>query len=352
MSEDDPPNSVSADPPSPELARLKDNPSFMKLVETVNRLSEYSDFTPEFLENFPKNLPCKFALKLGPNIIGYAVIDWRAVGGKLLDALTLKPKPEELSEEEYFQLLRDYIESLSAKEQFQVLLPSFSAMWHMLEHMPKKMHDALVQLAMEGRQKVIIKQQRELGKSVPSPAKFAEQLAKIEKDAIKSRLPKLKPTKTKPAWQNADNLRGFAERVMVRQLLCQCMKNVYDRCDFLDDWADDLRHDEQFRLLSSEVSQEAITWAIRQIGDDRISPRDRETVLVACEIARRELDLPFQEIQTLRGYYQEGTRLLRADRNKRKAVTANGLPSAPSTRGMDGADSAPPTLDIDSAHSE
>jgi len=349
------PNDTSdphADLVSENITKLKSDPGFMKMVETVRRLNKYDDFSSDFLDQFPDKLPRKFALQIGPNVIGYAVIDWRAVGGKLFHALTLKPKPEQFTEDEYFRLVKEYFESLSAKEAMDAMLPSFSAMWHMMEYMPRKVNDAIAHLVLEGRQKVVIKQQQELGRSVPSPAKFADQLAKIERDAIKKRLPKVQPTKTKPAWQNENNLRRFAEKVNARHLLCQCMKNIYDRADFLDEWVEDLLHDKDFTLLSKDVPDEGIKWAIRQIGDDKVSPRDKEPVLIACEISRQELDFPFQEIQTLRGYYLSGLKLLRANRNKQKPLSAIGLLSAPSITQADSADSTPSALEADPADSQ
>jgi hypothetical protein len=214
----------------------------------------------------------------------------------------LKPKPDDLTEEQYIEILSNYFNSLSGKQVSEHMLPTLATVWHMLEFLPQKVNDAIRLLAAEGHGKMIIDRQLKLGVEVKSPAKMADELAKIERDTIKRRLPKIQPSKTKPAWQNPDNLRKFAIRVETRRLLCQQMKNVYDRCDFLDDWADYLREDEQFQLLSKDISKEAIAWAIRQIGDDKITARDKELVPVACEIARRELDLPFQEIQTLNGY--------------------------------------------------
>jgi hypothetical protein len=46
------------------------------------------------------------------------------------------------------------------------------------------------------------------------------------------------------------------------------------------------------------------------------SQRQREPVSIACEMARRELGLPEQETETLRGYHQDGNKLLKRDRSQ------------------------------------
>jgi hypothetical protein len=104
-------------------------------------------------------------------------------------------------------------------------------------------------------------------------------------------------------------------------------------------------------MLSTGVPPNAIKWAIRRIGDDELTARDKEETLIACEVARQELDLPHQEIQTLRGYYLAGLNLLRSDRQKRKALPATDLHSALSTGQVDSAESASPTSQADSTDS-
>ncbi|HMH44633.1 MAG TPA: hypothetical protein VK557_14175 [Pyrinomonadaceae bacterium] len=335
-----------------EFEQLKATPGFEKIMAFIRHLDEYDDFSAGFMDNFPDKLPRSFPLKLGPDVVGHAIIDWRKIAGKLFGIIALKPKPDGWTEEQYIEILINYFNSLSGNQVSEHMLPTLSTVWHMLEFLPQKINDAIKLLAAEGHGKMIIDRQLKLGVEVKSPAKIADELAKIERDTIKGRLPKLQPTKTKPAWKNENNLRRFAEKVMARQLLCQCMKNVYDRCDFLDDWADYLDYNKEFKLLSADVPPEAITWAIRQIGDDKILARDKEPVPVACEIARRELDLPFQEIQTLNGYYLEGVKLLRDDRRKQKSLAKPDLPSQLSTGEMDSRDSQLSTSNTDNIDSE
>lgn len=96
------------------------------------------------------------------------------------------------------------------------------------------------------------------------------------------------------------------------------MKNMYERCDFDEGWSEDLKQDEQFQMLSGGTSSAVIAWAIRRIGDDEISDREREPLSLACEMARRELKLPEQEIETLRTYFADGGKLRKEERTKRK----------------------------------
>jgi hypothetical protein len=129
------------------------------------------------------------------------------------------------------------------------------------------------------------------------------------------------------------------------------MKNIYDRADFLEDWVQDLYSDKDFALLSAGVSEEAIKWAIRQIGG-KAPPRDKEPIPIACEIARQELELPLQDIQTLNGYYLEGVKLLRDDRRKQKALAKQAQTSPLSTGEVDSGDSSLPASKPDNVDSQ
>jgi hypothetical protein len=339
-------------PPPEELERLQASPGFKKALELIRNLSEYDDFSSDFLDKFPLNLPSKFRLRLGSAVIGEASVDWKPVAGRLFSLMLTMGKPKELSEDDYYKQLEEYFKTLTEQENQELIMPAISAMWHMMEFLPQKLNDAIISLAIEGRHKNVMRRQKDLGRAIPSPAKFAEQIAKREKSAVQSRLPKLQPTKTKPAWQSTNNLREFAGKVEARVLLCQCMKNMYERCDFDEGWVEDLNQDEQFKLLSAGVLPAAIGWAIRRIGDDSLETREKEETLIACEVARQELDLPYQEIHTLRGYYLDGLKFLQAERKKRKALPAAKLPSAPSTGQVDSADAAPPITQADSTDSE
>ncbi|PWT73023.1 MAG: hypothetical protein C5B59_14375 [Bacteroidetes bacterium] len=282
--------------------------------ELINRLSQYADFSASFFDDFPNNLPRKLPLKLGERVIGWLMMDWKAVIGKLFDSYAESIKPANLTEEEYTQQLKDYFQSLGAEDTKEIMSCFHSQMWHILEFLPEKLHDAMIDLAVEGRQKQVIRSQQKLGAEIPSPAKFAMELADLEREAIKRRLPKLKPSRTKSQWKSEDNLRRFAEKVGARRLLFQCMKNMYEQCCFDAGWVEDLKQDELFKILSRNVPKHSITWAVRHIGDENLSAREKEPVSMACEMARQELDLPEQDVPTLRNYYQRGIKLLREKR--------------------------------------
>jgi hypothetical protein len=123
--------------------------------------------------------------------------------------------------------------------------------------------------------------------------------------------------RTKPAWREKEVLKKYAQRVNDRRLLAECVKNMYEDCLGEDGWIQDLRQDSTFQSLSQGVVDETITWAIKQVAsEDNVPQREREPLSIACEMSRQELDLPEQDIETLRSYYTEGKKLIQQDRNK------------------------------------
>jgi len=161
-----------------------------KAQQFIEHLRQYEDFAKFSLDQFPQNLPRRFKLKLGPAVIGIALIDWRAVVSKVFDTAAAMGKPKELSEEEYTEQLKISFASYSPTERIELMLPLFDTAFHMMEFMPQKLNDAVLHLCVEARQKIIIESRKELGsKNVPSAAKFAALLAKVEEEATKKRLP-------------------------------------------------------------------------------------------------------------------------------------------------------------------
>jgi hypothetical protein len=123
--------------------------------------------------------------------------------------------------------------------------------------------------------------------------------------------------RTKPAWRGNEILKQYAQRVNDRRLLTECIKNMYEDCLGEDGWTQDLHQDSTFQRLSQDVPDETIAWAIRHVASEDIIPqREREPLLVACEMARQELALPEQDIETLRSYYTEGKKLIQQNRSK------------------------------------
>jgi hypothetical protein len=132
-------------------------------------------------------------------------------------------------------------------------------------------------------------------------------------EGVKPHLHLKRKTRTNPAW-NAESKKEFAQRVSDLKGLTTRMKEVFDDCDGDDYWVPELRADATFKLLSPAVSEDSILWAIRRIGSEDLPPREREPLSIACEIARMELDLPEQDIETLRNYYGDGFKAIRTDR--------------------------------------
>jgi hypothetical protein len=124
--------------------------------------------------------------------------------------------------------------------------------------------------------------------------------------------------RTKPAWRDSELLKSYAQRVNDRRLLAECIKNMYEDCLGEDGWIQDLHQDSNFQRLSQGVPDETIAWAIRRAAsEDSVPQREREPLSIACEIARQELGLPEQDIETLHTYYKEGKKLNQQKRSKR-----------------------------------
>ena len=62
MSDDQPPQTAANSISREEYERLKNDPGFKRVLASIKRFDEYYDFSPEFLDNFPNNLPREFPL--------------------------------------------------------------------------------------------------------------------------------------------------------------------------------------------------------------------------------------------------------------------------------------------------
>jgi hypothetical protein len=156
---------------------------------------------------------------------------------------------------------------------------------------------------------------RDLGqpeRQIPTP-KLKQMLTKRYWEDVKPHLGITRKTRTNPAW-TPESKKEFAQRVSDRRGLAARIKEMFDDCEGEETWVEDLKQDSTFQLLEPAVDQDSIKWAIKRIASEDLPPRDREPLSVACEIARRELDLPEQVIETLRNYYSEGIRAVKADR--------------------------------------
>lgn len=118
-------------------------------------------------------------------------------------------------------------------------------------------------------------------------------------------------------WQGEEVLIKYSQRTNELRLLAESIKDVFDDCIGEAGWIEDLRKNSNFQKLSQGVSDEIIDWAIRRVAsDETISKREREPLSIACEMARKELNLPEQDIETLRSYHIKGRSLTKQNRAK------------------------------------
>lgn len=146
-------------------------------------------------------------------------------------------------------------------------------------------------------------------------------LKKLIQDAawrdIKPHLPQDRNTRTNRAWRDEGTLKQYARRVSDRTPLVSSIKDMYEDCEGEAGWIEDLQLDSTYQLLSRDVPDEILIWARKRVASDDMSAREREPRSIACEMARRELDLPEQSVETLREYYRDGAKLLRQERSQR-----------------------------------
>jgi hypothetical protein len=218
----------------------------------------------------------------------------------------------------------EYLKEMKAHpdEEFRLLcLSSFEGFKHMLEFLPQKLSAALKSLSLEGYEVGEVQKLRlKRSKDTRSSALLASFLAKKERQAIKSRLPEWRGgnKKTKPAWRGSQVKSQYAIGVNERRLLAVCMKQMYDDCEGEAGWLEDLKASLNFQRLSVGVPKNVITWAYRRIASDGLTRREKEPLSVALEMSRQELGLPEVGLETLHGYYSEGTTLLKQSRKSIK----------------------------------
>lgn len=136
---------------------------------------------------------------------------------------------------------------------------------------------------------------------------------------LKPHLPSTKHVRTHPDWRGSDTLKQYAQLVNDRRSLATCIKDMYEDCDQAPGWMEDLKDDSTFQRLSLGVPQSLVDWAMKRVAVDGLPSREQEPLSIACEMARRELDLPEQNVETLRNHYADGNRLIKAQRNQRSS---------------------------------
>jgi hypothetical protein len=150
-------------------------------------------------------------------------------------------------------------------------------------------------------------------KPLPSLKDFKKMVQDSAWRGVKPHLPSTKHVRTHPDWRGDDTKRGFARKVNDRKALATCIKDKYEECDFEAGWIEDLQQDSTYQLLSTDVPKNVIEHGIKRVASE-LSERELQPLSVALEMARLELVLKEQDIETLHKYYAEGIRLLKADR--------------------------------------
>lgn len=166
-----------------------------KVKEFIEHLKQYDDWGRFFSKGKPflLMLPCSFSLKIGQENVGKILIDWKSILGKLVDVAALMSKPDEVSDEEHARQLLSNHKSATREEIQETLSVFYKCLFYMMEHLPEKLNSGALQLCAEARQNLIIEEQKKRGsKNIPSAAKFAEWVAKMEEDATKKRLPEIR----------------------------------------------------------------------------------------------------------------------------------------------------------------
>jgi hypothetical protein len=209
----------------------------------------------------------------------------------------------------------DGIARLIADSQAQRVTSGISA------HLPRMVGD-MFSAAIKGQS---IAGYNKIAENLNSPEKMLS-TPEIKKMVTESFWNEIKPhvgvtkggnTRTNPAWRDENTLRRYAQKVTDRKLLATCIKDMYEECEGEPGWIDDLKQSSNYRLLSKEVSDEVIAWAVKRVASEGLPPREREPLSIACEMARQELKLPEQSIETLRDYYASGENLLKQDRKQK-----------------------------------
>jgi hypothetical protein len=304
----------------PKKQSRKAKPAKDRTAEFIEHLRQYYDHDRFDFKKFPQDIPQRFPLTLGPKRIGSAFVDWKEIVVKLLATFVMQTKPAELTDDEHIERVREWYFAASPAVRIAALQPIYSMIFHVFEFLPAKVSEAIVQLSAEANYFAAMLNQRDRGAKGPSPAKFADFVAKRERKFIIARLPKAQrdSSKTNPAWRNPSTLKQYATLVGSRKLLVRSIKQVHAEYSGASGWTEYLDENSDFQMLRTGVSKPVLNWAIKRAADDGLSKREREPLSIACEMARQELNLDKQELQTLRNYYTKGAGLLKQDRSQRK----------------------------------
>jgi hypothetical protein len=155
-------------------------------------------------------------------------------------------------------------------------------------------------------------------KPLPSVKGIKKAVQDIAWRDLKPHLPSTKYSRTPPDWRGEETLKRYAQQVTDRRALATRIREMYEDCLEGPGWMEDLKTDSTFERLSVGVPEPVLVWAMKRVASDESgSERERQAVSIALEMARQELALPELDIETLRNKYDEGNKLLKADRVKK-----------------------------------
>jgi hypothetical protein len=248
--------------------------------------------------NHEGDLPAEFNLKLGPEVVGTVKIDWTSAIRVIMDIMVARKVGSEMSDEEYIAHVR-LLESIFAGPSPDLERQEKLLHWllHMVAHLPDKLNRSIALLSVEAERDADIAEGKKLSlRDIPSSGSLANWVAKIEREAVMRRLPETRggSRRTKPQWQSKIALRIYAMHVDERLSVAERIKRIYRHCDGAPGWTEDLNRDKTFQKLRQGVPDRIIRWATKYVADQGISSRNKSALIVACEIARRELELPKQ----------------------------------------------------------
>jgi hypothetical protein len=281
-------------------------------AEFLDHLKQYDDWKSYDAKKFPRDLPFQIPIKIRANHVASVFVDWQQVCVSLLGTTLEIARPQNESDADFEKRLQSLLANASPEARRAFFTPTYTMAFHVFEYLPQQLKESFLQLLAEGYREGMTPIVARRGWRMERRSDFADDMLKRQRKLILDRLPRSKPlnTRTKPRWKDPSTLIAYARLVNSRKLLSETIKKTYDMADGADDWRDDLVGNNDYQLLKTSVLTTALEWALRRVAED-VPKRDREPLALACEIARREMDLEKQQPQTLRTYYTKGAKLLK-----------------------------------------
>jgi hypothetical protein len=281
-------------------------------AEFLDHLKQYDDWQSYDVNKFPRDLPFRIPIKIRSAHVASVFVDWQQVCASLLATTLEIARPQNESDADFEKRVKTLLANASPKARRAFFTPTYMMVSHVFEHLPRQLKESLVQLLAEGYREGMTPVVARRGIRMQKRSDFADDMLKRQRKVILDRLPRSKPrnTRTKPGWKEPATLIVYARLVKSRKLLSETIKKTYDMAGGADDWRDDLVDNNDYQLLKTGVPATALEWTLRRVAED-IPKRDREPLSLACEMARREMNLDPQQPQTLRTYYTKALKLLK-----------------------------------------